>query len=133
MRAPTIFACLAAAALVAGCHDMSTSDTLIGYWTADNLHFSATATGAVLDMPCLHAIYAPIIVTDAGKIAATSTSLTITGNIMHTPGAELQITGGRDGQSLTLSVVIVNTSPVNDPLSVLLSPGGSHDPLLCTA
>ncbi|HEY4101666.1 MAG TPA: hypothetical protein VGM20_12410 [Gemmatimonadales bacterium] len=133
MRAPAVLLSLAAGVLLAGCHDAPSSDTLIGYWTADNLHFSATATGAVLDMPCLHATYGPIVLTSDGKIMATSTSLTVTGNIMHSPGAELQINGGRDGQSLALSVVIVNTSPVNDPLSVLLSPGGSHDPLLCTA
>jgi hypothetical protein len=124
-------------ALTVGCRADQTmpgpGDALTGYWSNDDAHLDASTQAATFLMPCATAHFAPLVLDADEGFSATSTSYVQTGNVRQTPGAELRIDGTLSDGKLIMSVFVVQTFPVNDPLAVTLTPGGSHDAPVCTA
>ena len=131
----TRFALVVAAAMLLACQSsVDSSNAVVGYWSNDDVHLSATSTAAVLDMPCQQAGFAALVVDSTGNFSAESSSFTESGNVNQQPGDKLHIGGHLTADTLFLTVYVIHPSPpVSDPLAFRLVAGGSHTTPVCTA
>jgi hypothetical protein len=122
-------------AVLVGCQgSLGTGDTLLGKWKNPDARLVASDKGVDYTARCMHATFGPVVIDGNNHFTAQSTSLELGGNIIPTPGETLEIRGQFVEGGLSLQLFFhVPGHPVNDPIGITLTPGGSSDVLVCNA
>ncbi len=131
-----ILALLLGGMTVAACSNDTVipSGALNGYWSADDVHFSATDQNATFIEPCATAVFDPITADSSGGFDAVSVSFAETGNVIHYPDDRLHLLGKVSNDTLRLTAYIERSeSPAVDPVALRLIAGGTHGTPTCSA
>ncbi|MGH7593145.1 MAG: hypothetical protein ACRELE_04765 [Gemmatimonadales bacterium] len=121
--------------LAAACADqLGAGDTLSGHWNNSDARLDASRDSVVFTARCQRATFGPIVLDSNYRFLAESVVFTEIGNLNFPPGDRLRISGTVTDGQISLSVLLIRTSPpVNDPLFMILKSGVSGDPLVCNA